>query len=274
MDEEFSGDEVLLLVLSIVVAVAGLATWFRPLARVAALGSSRNQRLLLWLVPIVCLGVIWFVLASFAASEVRHNTGYTVLFVATGAAWLTVARGLFALLGISFRDDALERNNPAATMAICGAMLGVTFTYAGANIGEGPTVWTTIYPGLMATACLLVFWLSIELTTHVSLAVTEDRDLASGLRLAGFLTSVGLILGRAVAGDWESAVVTVDDFVRDAWPVLLWVFVAVIAEDMLRPTPERPFPSVVKSGLVPALSYLLAAVGYLLWLGPWNSVPQ
>ena len=271
MNEEFSGDEFLLLGVSVFVTFAGVATWYAPVARVPVLGRPRSHRPVLFSVPLVCLGLIWVALARFAAAEVRNSVDYLILFLVAGAAWLTIAGWLFSLLGVSFREDALEQDNPAAAVVICGAMVAVALTYAGANIGEGPTVWTTLYSALIATGWLLVLWLTVELTTDISVAVTVDRDMASGVRLAGLLISLGLICGRAVAGDWESAPATWRDFARDAWPTILWVLAAVVVEVVLRPGPQRPFPSLVRCGVAPALLYLLAAAGYAWRLGPWNT---
>src|SRR5207247_6905608 len=76
MNEEFSGDEFLLFIVSAFVAIAGAATWYFPVMRVARLGRPRNDRLVFFLVPLVCLGLIWAVLERFAAGDVRNSAGY------------------------------------------------------------------------------------------------------------------------------------------------------------------------------------------------------
>src|ERR1043165_9310172 len=107
-----------------------------------------------------------------------------------------MAKWLCSLLGICFREDVLDRDNPAAAVVVCGASVAATLTFAAANIGEGPTVWTTIFPALMATTGLFILWLALESMSRISTSVTEDRDVAAGVRLAGFLISIGLMLGR------------------------------------------------------------------------------
>ena len=90
-------------------------------------------------------------------------------------------------------------------------------------------------------------------------AVRLDRDGPSGIRLAGLFAAWGMILGRAVAGDWESTRRTWTDFAAHAWPVLAFLIVAASVERMLRPTLERPrvpWPA----GVGPAVGYLAAAV--------------
>jgi len=44
---------------------------------------------------------------------------------------------------------------------------------------------------------------STKIGGDVSVSITEDADLASGLRLSGFLLSIALVLSRAVA--WRLA---------------------------------------------------------------------
>ena len=107
----------------------------------------------------------------------------------------------------------------------------------------------------------------LELLSGVSETVTVDRDAAAAVRLAGFLIACGVVLGRAVAGDWESAEMTVRDFVDVAWPVLALVVMAVVVERLARPTPETPRPSLAPFGLAPALAYLSIAIYYVQRLG-------
>src|SRR5206468_9122370 len=134
MNEEFSDDEWLLFIGSAFVAIAGAATWYVPVTRVARLGRRRNSRLLLFFLPLICLGMIWVVLRRFAAGEVRNSAGYITLFLVAGAAWLAIARWLCSLLGVCFREDALDRDNPAAAFVVCGALVAVALIFAGGNI--------------------------------------------------------------------------------------------------------------------------------------------
>src|SRR5690349_13448614 len=116
---------------SALIAIVGAATWYFPIMRVARLGRPRNDRLVLFFLPPVCLGLIWLVLARFSAGEVRNSPGYITLFLVNGAAWLTIARWLCSLFGVCFREDVLDRNNPAAAVVMCGVLLAVTLTFAG-----------------------------------------------------------------------------------------------------------------------------------------------
>ncbi len=273
MSFDISDDESLVLLMAGLASVVVVFRWFLNLRRIASIGCPPGQRRPLYLAPIVGLGLVLLTLVSFASHEIKDNGIYVVLFMVAGIVWLTIAASLFRLLGVGLREDALENHNQAAIMAISGGILAVSLTYAGGNIGEGPTIWTTFFPALVATGALLVLWAFFEFATHVSEAITIERDMASGIRLAGLLIAEGLILGRSVAGDWISAEATVRDFVEAAWPAALLVVVAAIVQWRLRPTATNLSCSVGQRGWLPAGSYLLGAVLYVLSLGSWNAVP-
>jgi hypothetical protein len=77
-----------------------------------------------------------------------------------------------------------------------------------------------------------------------------------GLRLAGFLIGCGLILGRAVAGDWISLDATIGDFVRKAWPVLIILPLYIFCERFAKPRYNREEQFVLGRGIFPALFYI------------------
>jgi hypothetical protein len=193
-----------------------------------------------------------------------------LLFEVLGGAWLGLVAMMCAILGVGPRDDAVERANPAAAIVVIGAMLGGTLVYAGANIGEGATIWMTIGPALLATAAWFVLWAAHELAGGVSESIAVDRDLASAVRLTAVLISTGTILGRAVAGDYHSADLTIHDFLHQGWPALPLTIVATIAHVALRPRPKRPRSSMFACGVVLAMAYVAIAAVDLVILGPWE----
>jgi hypothetical protein len=270
MNDEPSGDEFLVLVASLVYAVVKGAGVYRDLLFTALLGRPVRQRLPLALAPMAGLAILLPVLLCFAARDVRSDGFYIFLFMALGMAWMMFGAQLFPFLGISVREDVVEQGNGAATVALTGGVLGILLAYAGGNIGEGPTIWTTIFPCLLASAGLMLVWFLLELGSRVSLAIAEERDDASGWRLAAFLVSTGLILGRTVAGDWESTAATIRDFIAQGWPVLVLALGAILVERFLQPTLKRSKPSVWKCGLLPGLVYLGIAVVVLIKLGRWK----
>lgn len=248
----------------------GLLRLYGPLLRQRAVGGI-SPAILGGAValPPLFLAVLFVGLCAHASIEVRQG-GYLLPFIVLGAAWLVAAVRAVGLLGIHVVDDALERNNTAAAIAGAGASLGAGAAYTFANFGEGPTVWTTIGPALLATFACWLLWLGHQLATDAADAISIGRDLASGIRFGGLALATGLIVGRAVAGDWESASGTWRDFTQQAWPALPLVLAAIAIQRRLQPTAARPQPS-LRFGVLPALFYLAFSALDLLVLGSWKT---
>lgn len=167
------------------------------------------------------------------------------------------------------RDDAVERRNPAAGLALVGALGGVTLCFAGANVGNGPGWWVVAFAAALSTAGLMLAWLLVESGHGVSETITIERDRTTGLRFGCFLTACGLLLGRAVAGDWVSAVQTVEDFGRLAWPVLILTTIEMVIGLRSRPRPQHPETPLLEAGLIPSVIYLGGAFWYVWTRGWW-----
>jgi hypothetical protein len=230
-----------------------------------------------WIIG-ACLGLsvalIALALHGWGAAEVRANSGEVALLTAGGVIWVALSLCLFSWFGVSLRDDALERRNPAALLVVCGGVLGVALTFAGGNLGEGHSYRNNFFSAALGTSGLFGLWWLLELGGRVSASVAEERDFASGLRLCGFLLANGLVLGRAVAGDWHSEGATLADFVRDGWPAGVLCVIAIVLERGVRPNRERPFPDGRSCGLVPALAYLGLAAAWLGNVGRWEGMPR
>jgi uncharacterized membrane protein YjfL (UPF0719 family) len=267
--EEMGDDEVCFFIVSAIVAIIGLSIWYIRLHSTALLGRRPPFLLLLSITPPLCFIILYIVLITWSDPVVRNDSRYIGLFLAGGAAWLSLFTALMPVLGISLPIDVLSQRNPAAAIATAGTLIGVIITYSLANIGEGPTIWTTIGPAMLATLALLVLWMILEMIGQVSEAITIDRDVASGLRLAGFVIATGLILGRAVAGDYESGEATIRDFAVQGWPALLLCMAAGVIQRMSKPTPRMPAPPAVTYGVAPAIAYLIFAAGWVAYLGKW-----
>ncbi len=218
-------------------------------------------------------GIIGGFVHFWGAGEARASVSETVAITIVGCVWLLLVSRLFAWLGLSARDDALERRNVAALAAICAAILAAALAYGGGNIGEGPSYWNNIFSGGLGTCGLLGSWIILELGGRVSSSITEERDLAAGLRFCGFLLATGLICGRAVAGNWHSEADTVRDFIHDSWPAVGLSVVAPGLERLLRPSKRKPVRSAALCGVLPAMLYLAVAILWLCHLGAWEGYP-
>jgi hypothetical protein len=259
-----SPDEVIVTVAALFIGPVLWAVWLLRMSQLQLLGHRRAGVLTFATTLAGCVVMVFAVLKLAASHDVVDAPPYLFMYVVLGLAWLRVSERAFAFVGLSGRDDAIERGNQAALAAWVGGLVGVTLCYAGGNVGNGPGWWVVVFSAALATGTLLVAWIALSQFTTIADAVTIDRDPAAGLRLGAFLVSCGLILGEAVAGDWLSVPATVAD-VTAVLPVILLVFViAVIVERVARPTAQRPHAPVVAYGLVPAALYVVIGIGTVI----------
>jgi uncharacterized membrane protein YjfL (UPF0719 family) len=261
-----SGDEVMILLVSLGVATFAWYWWYAAM-RVQALAVRNAGRSIFVATPPICLAMLFLVLRLWAADDVRYSGTYLMFYTVAGAAWVGFCALWLGFLGISPRDDVIERQNLAAAFATAGALAGITFSFAGANIGNGPGWWVVVFSAGLSTAAFFGLWALVERLTAISESVTIDRAVDAGLRLGGFLVAIGMILGRAVAGDWVSQEATIRDFVAVAWPVLPLTVLAVTIERVQSPdTRARDGDSFV--GLFVAAIYLAVSSLYVfVWQG-------
>lgn len=247
---------------SAVVAMAAWASWYGDIFRVNRLAASRGYRIVLGLTPPACLLFLLGCLEKSSANAVQESGPYTLLYVVLGAAWLGVSAHLSTFLGISARDDVLERRNRAGLIAVIGTLLGAILCFIGGNIGEGPGIEVVIASAGAATGSWFALWFFLEtLSSHaISEGITVERNTGSGVRLAGLLVANGAVLGAAAAGDWIPDLFF-HDFAVSAWPAAVLTVAAVVME---RPLGRR---SSIRLSIVIASAYLLVAIGWVLRQG-------
>ncbi len=95
--------------------------------------------------------------------------------------------------------------------------------------------------------------------------ITINRDNSSGIRLAGYLIGCGLILGRAVAGNWISTSETVGSFFKYGWPVIFLLMVALAGEPHYRASRLKVTNVIWLHGILPFLVHLGIASGVVLY---------
>jgi len=262
-----SGDELALTAISAVIAFVIWGRWYAQPARIERLGAPHGGWPVLRLAPALCLAILLLVLRTLASHDVREDPRYLAMYTAFGAAWVAASMVFMPAVGLDVRDDVHERGNPAAAYAASGALIGTTLAFAGGNIGDGPGWWVVLFSSGLATLGLYLLWTLLEQFAHVSEHVTVERDVAAGLRLAGFLIAGGLVLGRAAAGDWVSASATLVDFARVAAPALGLLAIAIPLERYGAPTTQHPARPLVQWGVSPAFLYVGIAAAYVATLG-------
>jgi uncharacterized membrane protein YjfL (UPF0719 family) len=271
---DFSEDEWVFLLVALAGTCYGAWRWYFTLLRMSSLNGDTKSQGLLYLTPLTCLVLLMIVLQTMADPEyVAGHMDYTLLFLSGGACWIFGASEAFPLMGVSTLDDAMRRRNPAAAIAVAGGALGVTLAYSGSNIGNGPTIWTTLIPAFVSTGVLLALWFILEVMGGEWEAITLDRDVAAGIRLAGFLVCAGAILGRAMAGNWFDWDSTFKEFVKLGWPAALLVPLMTTVNRKYAPTPQEPNPESGRCGWAPALLMLGFTTAYLVYLGPPETAP-
>jgi hypothetical protein len=260
-----SDDEALVAVLSGVLAIAFWGGWLSTAAEAYSNPLARPGRQIagVAIVLLIAPAIIVVALLTGADPQVRSGTAYIFLFLAVAADTLALATVAGTTFGLSALDGFIRLKNAAIGWAVTGLWLGTALVNAGANIGRGDTIYTTLGPLALAFVALLALAAILAAATRGFRAIRLDRDSPTGIRVAGLFVAWGLILGRAVAGDWESTRQTWEDFVAYCWPVLALLIAAVPVEWALRPTVRRPRTSWAM-GLVPAAVYVAAAVVWVV----------
>jgi uncharacterized membrane protein YjfL (UPF0719 family) len=264
-----SGDEVIALIVSAIIAIWGWKDWLTGLLFLDLLSRRATTQILAWMSPPLAGTAMLFVLFNWSSHDVRDDPKYVIFYFIMWLGWTGLWNRLLPYLGLSCRDDVLERDNTAAGLAVGGGLLGVTFIFAGGNIGDGPGWWVVVFCAGIATATVLLFWMIGNQISQVQEAIIIDRDISAGWRTAGFFTGGGLILGRAVAGDWHSTQQTLADFAVKGWPVLILWGMAVGLDVISRPTPNRPAPNPLMFGVLPGCLLIAGGVGEVILQGHW-----
>lgn len=269
-----SDDEILVLFTSIFIAAWGWYKWYTALGFFNSLNRKRPGLFRLSILPLMACGGIYYVLKTMASYDVREDTGYLWFYIIFGAAWIVAGRGIFFyLFDISWRDDAVERRNPAAVSAISGGIIGLAAFYAGANIGDGPGWWCVLFAGGLAAVVWFGLLMILEKICEISEKITVERDLPTGIRTGYYLIASGIICGRGAAGDWSSALQTVVEF-KDAWPVLLLTIIAILVQ---RVSPgansAKPIDTSSFAAHIWGLFYIVFAVTAVLLVPPLPQNP-
>jgi len=187
----------------LVLAILSWRVWYSFISTVTTLASSHLDRRVLYIAPPTCL-LLLFVTGIVTAS---HPVGFLVELIHffSEALLLSIAVWSFPWFGISPLDDVAERRNHFAGWAIAGALLGITLEVA--KIAPETTMangrWTEDFTWklsdpLPGTIAFLGLWAIFGKLTSLSEAITVDRDGGAALRLAAFLTALGILLGQAL----------------------------------------------------------------------------
>jgi hypothetical protein len=258
-----SDDEFLIAVTSGILAVAYWGAWLATAAQANPLTRPGRRLTAVVLLLLAALAIVVSTLLTGADPQVRSSPGLIVLFLAVAVDTLALATLAGSALGLSMLDGFVRGRNAAVGWAAAGLWLGTGLVNAGANIGRGDTIYTTLGPLALALGALFVLVGVLSALTRGFRAVRLDRDVPAGIRLAGLFIAWGLYLGRGAAGDWESMGRTLEDFGRYAGAAACLLYGGAIVEAALRPTTRHPERSWLW-GIGPAIGYSIPAVVWAL----------
>ena len=240
--------------------------WYHQAAFINPLGLSSRMRYCVFLLPVCSLALNFIVLLTLAARDVRRDPLYIGFYLIVAAGWIGAMTLAFPYLGLSSRDDVLERANPAALMALFGAVIGAACSFAGANVGDGPGVEAVALSALLSSSVFFASWFAVERLLSASEAITVDRNIAFAARFAGFLRALGLLAGWSVAGNWESFEGALRDLVFSLPPVLVLNVAMISAEVFCKKiTLKRSLE--LKASRMLALSYVFGAAVWIFIRG-------
>src|SRR5882724_7373023 len=82
---------------------------------------ANRTTIVLWLTfMLVCASVVYGVLTRWSAPSVHEDSGEVTFYLVFSMLWIALVQGAFTFLGISLRDDVVERRNSAAAFAVIG----------------------------------------------------------------------------------------------------------------------------------------------------------
>lgn len=247
--------------LGFVFAIVGIkvwSVWYLDLLRINRFAASRAIRRFLAVFPVLCCFLVAMVLPFYAARDVRDDFAYIFYYILLGATWFGASMLVVPLLGLSVRDDVLERKNVAALWPCLGAMLALTLCYTGANIGQGPGLEAVLASAGLSTGGFFLLWLLFETVNGhaTSDAITIGRNSATGIRLAGLLLFNGAVLGAGAAGPWHEGKVMVE-FAEFVWPAIIVTIGAASVERSLKRDVR------IAHSAAACTLYVAAAIGYI-----------
>jgi uncharacterized membrane protein YjfL (UPF0719 family) len=151
-------------------------------------------------------GVFWTVtvLLGNLHYELLPDLRTVLLYGGIGIGLLTVvALGTCrAFLGTGVQQQLAARN-VAAALVVAGVYIATSLTYSGTLSGEGGGFWIMLLFFLLGQLALLgITYAFRRLTSYDDVQEIAAGNIAAALALMGLLIAVGLIVRRAVSGDY------------------------------------------------------------------------
>ena len=185
-------------------------------------------------IVIVFLGAVYQPFALIVDEGLGFTTDYwqdvlgVFLTSLAGIAVLNVARiavDRLVLYKFSTEKEIIENQNAGAGAVEAGVYVAVSLVIAGSVSGEGGGPETSLAFAALGLITLVLYTLFYELTTSFNIhAEIGRKNVAVGVALAGNLVAIGLVVLKAVFGDfvnWEEALASFFTFAVFGFVLLL-----------------------------------------------------
>lgn len=246
-------------------AVTLLISWKSYFLPAGRLRPNSGPALIWCAFMATCMIGVFIVLRRWSAAAVREDRAVLTGYFLACIFWIFAMQAVFAVLGVSLRDDMAERGNPGAGFAVAGLTVGAACCAAGSNVGDGPGPEVVLFCAVISTGTLLGMWFVAAKFADVAEAITVERDNGSGLRAGGWLAGCGTVFGAAVAGNWKSPGATLWDFLRFTWPVVsAWLAYIVVEWRLNQRALSRRVSDSASAMLAAAI--FAACAGYAVWV--------
>src|SRR5579872_5652315 len=101
-------------------------------------------------------------LARWGAKEIREEGGEQFFLTLAGTIYLLFCFFLFQWMGISLREDAVERRNTGALVTLGAAIIACALMYIGGSVGEGPSYLENVFSVGLALGAFFIIWILLE----------------------------------------------------------------------------------------------------------------
>jgi uncharacterized membrane protein YjfL (UPF0719 family) len=256
-----------LLGLGILLTIVLWGRWYNSLRLGRSLRSFHPGLVVFALVPVFCLIFLLAALLGWSANNAKSDLQTVALYLLLGACWLGLTQLVFGLLGVSARDDVIERRNPAAAWVISGQLIGATCCFAGATVGNGPGPEVVVFCVFLSTATLFLLWFLVDRAAFIADTITIDRHPGTGIRACGWFVATGVVLGDAATGNWISTSGNVREFAACAWPAAAFAPLMIVLERKMRTLAPDDRWNGARRSIVLAVVFVICAAGYALKRG-------
>ena len=171
------------------------------------------------------------------------------------------------LYNFKITDELIRDHNQGTGVVSCAVSIASGLVIFGAVSGEGGNIWTAVAFWAIGQVLLIVTGLIYNRITPYNIHKEIEKDnVAAGISFAGMLVAMGIVIGFAAEGDFESWSEDLPGFfLISLFGLIFLPFIRFLADKILLPTvklskeiagQEKPN---VGAAYIEAFSYIAAA---------------